>query len=522
MKTFKKDKELLSAYIDGELSPKEKEYIEEKINASLQLQKELADLMQLKKMTSSAYERIPEAPFFQTRLNAELNSSKLLLSKVKKWLPAAAITIVTAILLITLKLNPDFIKNIIEEQTTNLANLYKENLQPLLYAANLTNEDIFNFAFYSELPLDTTNEHILRLGYDSTGNEYFEIKKTDSPVKEDNFERFVQALDLNEVQKREIDSIISSYSDGLLAQVLVSDKNAVAINPNLWNYQKAIAAEILAYAKSKNERVYSSIVPSGIKPPERIQVSEFVRDLKPAREERYIFFTPDSIFTDNLKIDEMTFKRDMIQVEKELEKMNQEIARMNFQIRIDTTFKRFEKDSIWQKGFTVYIDTNKFKVTIPDVALRKMNIPLPNMDSINIIIRDALKNVDKLSIRIPDHKSGKREFKIDIQNGDSAKFKYYHFNDIVIDSVLRDHRFNLDSLQKFNFDPFEFFNDSTTSGLDFFFNDSSFFDMNKDLKQQMKELKEELRKFREDMKYFKVDPPTPADSVKPKKKYIEI
>lgn len=522
MKTFNKDKELLSAYIDGELSPKEKEYIEEKISSSLQLQKELADIKQLKKVTSSAYDRIAEAPFFQTRLNLELNSPKPFLSKIKRWIPAASITVVTVFLLISLKLNPDLIKNIIEEQTTNLANLYKDNLQPLLYAANLTNEDIFNFAFYSELPLDTTNEHILRLGYDSTGSEYFEIKRADTPVKENNLEKFVQALALDEIQKREINSIISSYSDDLMSQVLVSDRNAVAINPNLWNYQKVIAAEILAYAKSKNERVYSSIIPSGIRPPERIQVSEFVRDLRPAHEEKYIFFTPDSIFTDDLKIDEMAFKRDMMKMEKDLERMNKEIERMNFQIRIDTTFKRLQKDSIWQKGFTVFADTNKFTVKIPAIVLKRMNIPLPNMDSINTIIQDALKNVDKLSIKIPDHKSGRKEFKIEIQNGDSSKFKYYQFNDTMIDSILRDQHFNLDSLQKFNFNPFEFFNDSTSRGLDFFLNDSSFFDINKDLRKQMQELKEELRKFREEMKYFQVEPPVSPDSIKPKKKYIEI
>ena len=44
MKKSNTDIELLSAYVDGELSPAEKKYIEEKIKSSLELQKELADL----------------------------------------------------------------------------------------------------------------------------------------------------------------------------------------------------------------------------------------------------------------------------------------------------------------------------------------------------------------------------------------------------------------------------------------------------------------------------------------------
>ncbi len=532
MKTDTKIKELLSAYIDGELSPKEKEYIEEKISSSLELQKELADLKRLKELTASAYERLPEAPFFQTRLNAELAATKPFYSKIKKWIPAIGVTFLTAALMITLKVNPDLIKNVIEEQSSNLVNLYKENLQPLLYAANLTNEDIFNFAFYSELPLDETNQHYLRLGYDPNGAEYFEIKKSDSQIKEKNFEKFVQALDLNELQRKEMDSIINSYSDELMAQVLVSDKNTVAINPNLWNYQKAIAADILAFAKSKNVGVYNNIIPSGIRPPENIQLAKFVRELRPSREDRYIFFTPDSIFTDTFVFDDKAFRKELIELEKELVDMNKmekerirmdkNLVRINYQIRIDTTLKRLEKDSSWAKDFTVHIDANKFKVNIPNIVIRKFDVQMPNMDSINIIIQDALKNVEKFSIKIPDHKSITREFKIEMQNGDSLKIEEFNFNENMIDSIMKNQFPNLDSSHGFNFDPFKFFSDSTSGGLNYFFNDSSMFDMNEDLKKQMQELREELRKFREEMRYYQNDQPNQPDTVKPKLKGIEI
>ena len=64
MKKNNTDIELLSAYVDGELSTAEKKYIEEKIKSSLELQKELLDLKKLKELTSTSVDRISESPFF--------------------------------------------------------------------------------------------------------------------------------------------------------------------------------------------------------------------------------------------------------------------------------------------------------------------------------------------------------------------------------------------------------------------------------------------------------------------------
>ncbi|MCJ7553766.1 MAG: hypothetical protein MUO34_07765, partial [Ignavibacteriaceae bacterium] len=107
-------------------------------------------------------------------------------------------------------------------------------------------------------------------------------------------------------------------------------------------------------------------------------------------------------------------------------------------------------------------------------------------------------------------------------SGDSLKIEEFNFNENMIDSIMENQFPNLDSSHGFNFDPFKFFSDSTSGGLNYFFNDSSMFDMNEDLKKQMQELREELRKFREDMRYFQNDQPIQSDTVKPKLKGIEI
>ncbi len=72
MSKAEKDFELLSAYLDGELSPNEVEQLKQKIKSSLELQKKLEDLQQIKKLTSSSFKNLPESPYFETRLFARI------------------------------------------------------------------------------------------------------------------------------------------------------------------------------------------------------------------------------------------------------------------------------------------------------------------------------------------------------------------------------------------------------------------------------------------------------------------
>lgn len=170
MKNYRYDIEMLSAYLDGELSPKEKYYIEQKIKSSLDLQRKLNELKKLKTVTNESKPVLEESFYFEERLMASLSSSGHTGEKLKKWIPVFTFSGLAAVLVFVLSINPAFIKNIIDEQKGNIADFYKTNLKPLLYAANLSSEDIFNFALNEELPLDPSNSQILKLSYDQTGD----------------------------------------------------------------------------------------------------------------------------------------------------------------------------------------------------------------------------------------------------------------------------------------------------------------------------------------------------------------
>ncbi|HCY76317.1 MAG TPA: hypothetical protein DHV28_10380 [Ignavibacteriales bacterium] len=507
MKKLNTDIELLSAYIDGELSPAEKKYIEEKIKSSLELQKELSDLKKLKELTTFSLDKVSESPFFETRLFANLNNQTSSKFNIKKWIPISSLTLVTLALMGILKFNPNLIDDIIKQQKSNLVGFYKENLKPLLYAADLSNEDIFNFAVYQELPLDSTNNQILRLGNDLKGSEFFEIKKASNVSEPNNLKKFVAALDFNEGEIKSIDSIISSYSEQISGLVLVNDKNSVAINPKIWNTRKLILADILAFAKKHASANFNKIVP-----PEGIQfdnqsVAKWVDKAKAVKDDQYIFCTPDSIFKENFVFDMSEFKKNMENMTKELAQLqNEKNVLREYHFKMDSSFVRKNKNSDWTKQFKVFVDTNLIKVSVQNLAVDLPELNLPNFDSIATVIHEATQNIPFVNPPSPPVTVGKKrnnyEFNV-ITPKKKAKIE------VNLDSLM--HMNNLQN-EKIRSEQKNRIQDESDEGQsEVYYTDSLIIHQNKELKKEMDNLRKELRKFRED---FKGQSPKNNDSIK--------
>ena len=153
-KVNEKDIELISAYLDGELSDEEIILAELKISKSAELRAKFEELKKIKKLTSESFNSLPEAQYFEARVMQHIHSENSTKLKFKKWTPAIGFGLLAICLMLVLKFNPGILDRLLESQKTKIAGFYQQNLRPLLYTANLTNEDIFNFAFYKQLPLD--------------------------------------------------------------------------------------------------------------------------------------------------------------------------------------------------------------------------------------------------------------------------------------------------------------------------------------------------------------------------------
>jgi len=500
MKENMEDLKILSSYIDGELSPEEKEKFEDKIKSSLELQKHLEELTRLKELTSSV-KRIPESPFFETRLLAKLKERKSSSHKFKRWYPAIGLAAATIILMVVLKFNPEFINNLWEEQKSNIAGFYKENLQPLLFAADLNNEDIFNFAFNKELPLDNSRNQYLHLGYDETGKEYFEIKTAGYEEENNNYEKFIQALKLDEKQRMKVDSIIGGYARALESQVLVNENNTVAINPNLWNYRKAIFADLLVLAEDLNKEEYYKVVPAGFSNEDRVQIVNAVNQLKETPEHNYIFLTPDSIFSERFEFNFEEYEEHLREVQTHLEETNEKLAKVEINIRFDSTLHMLEKRLERENMFNIIIDSNNCRVNLSRFEIPEFDIP--DLDSINEIIKRTTRNFDQLTVHIPEIEHLQQGFRIEYYKDDSLQTYEYKYENYNLDSLIESHDILFDSINSYNWKQFEYFNDSMANKFRFEFDDDLPYYDEEMLNEQMKMLREELNQFREDMQEWR-------------------
>lgn len=496
-----KNMELLSAYLDGELSQSERNEAEKLLQSSLEMQKKLEDLKKVKQLTSKV-ERIPESPFFETRLMSEIEGEKKDSGKLRKWIPAAALAFVTIIVMTILRINPNLVNQLWDQQKEAIAGFYKDNLQPVLLAANLTNEDIFNFAFNNELPLDESRKQYLLLGYDDSGKEFFEIRNADQKLDRNSYKEFVSAMNLNEQQKQTVDSIIGSYGKALETQVLVNDKNTIAINPNLWNYRKAIFADLLVAAEKLNIEKFNRIVPTGLTDSERVRVVSAVEKMKSAPENQYIFITPDSVFEEVYAFNLEEYEKELVKLEKQIEAKEKKIRQFSFNFNFDSTFTQLAQNNRLSHSFSISIDSNICRIDIPEHRIA--DIRIPDIESIDPIIEQATNNVHFYAFKVPKVERSKTKIKIEYFDEDSVFTYEMKFDGLNMDSLAKSKpefdMYKLDQLKQIK--PFD---DSMLAKYQFDRDYYRRYFSDEELRKQMEEFQKEIQQWNEEMKEWEIE-----------------
>ena len=499
MKNFYNEYEMLSAYIDGELNDEEIKYIEEKLAVSKDLQQKLNELKRIKELTQTSRKRVPESPYFEPKLINQLSSKPAKGFSFRKWAPVFGIAAATIVLMIFLKTNPKFFDTIIEEQKNRLAGLYTENLEPLFITAGLTNEDVFDFALHRKLPLDKETGQYLMLGSNEDGSEYFEIKKAVQTDSKDDFNKFVTALDLNEHQKKQIDSILEFYARDLQEKILVNKNNTVALSPKLWNYNKAIFADVMAFAKDANSDQFAKIVPAAISEIDRPELVKLAHVVRTASDSDYIFMTPDTIFIHKFKFDREKFDKEMdkmqVELKNNLKEAQEQFKEQNFLLNITKNKVKIMSDKMKDKNFEFYIDTNICRIQLPDVNFNVSAVQMPDLVNLEAQIEAATKNIRSFSVKIPKGTGYKNKFEFRIDTGDSTqKFdvEIPHFKTPIIpEEFLNDSLF-------INGEVFSLKGDSLANAIRMMINDSLMFNQN-EFHFELKEFKKEMKKLREQM-----------------------
>lgn len=388
-----------------------------------------------------------------------LNNKKIIVL-LKKNLLLIFLMVLSLILMINFKHKKE-LKNFYEESKNKLLT-YINNLNPLFAKTIITNEDVFNFAFYKSLPLDKEKNKVLIIKNVDDKN-ILEIK-TSSISNTENLKSFLKLFGASKKDNIKIDSLLSAYKNKIYLNVFSGNDETYAINPDLILIRENLLADLLKISAEINyekaNKVFSYNKLKELKNAFPIPAKKMNED--------FLIVTKDTIFEKRISFNKNKLEKQIKELEKSNEELDLKMKDENFNVKIDTKFKPQKENLIrYQK------DSSLLKITFPnDYITNQLN------DSIKKIIEYDIENIHK---KIEKNKvfrkltsTQRKIFFInpyDITNEALEVVKGINISKIVNEAILKD-----SSLKKY-------INDSI----------------------QNKKLKEELRKANKQLKIYNID-----------------
>ncbi len=289
--------------------------------------------------------------------------------KVKKWLPVAGLVLLTFALIMFFKKKN--LEEIVNEQGKSIVEFYTQNLEPLFSRASLTKEDVYDFAFNNQLPLDKSNGQYFKLNDLSDGNNYFEFRKaSQDDLQKTDLAGFEKNLGLNKGQSSRVDSILESYKEELKRQIFVNDKNTIAINYNLWDLNKAIKADVLRYLSQENLEKLDKLTSAYSSLYNNQAVDKMINEVRTDKRDRFIFVTPDTIFSHNFRFNEEKLRRQAREFEKNAKEFEKNVK---LKIAFNNGLKKASKG--WnKKDFKLEVDSDFCRIEIPPIEIPEIDL----------------------------------------------------------------------------------------------------------------------------------------------------
>jgi len=526
MRQFDNDYENLSALADNELREDQAAIYREKLRQSPAMREKYNDIQRVKKAVGDL-PRLPEDHYFNTRLGEFIKEENKSVSRWKPFYkPAASLAAVTFVLMTFFSISPGFLDDLFERQKGNILDFYTKNLRPYFAKEELTKDDIFNFAFSQVLPIDSAGGNVISLD-GSGGGASIAIREATLGDSKITLKEFTEKLNLNQEQKSKLDKVLKKYEDKIRKSILVNDNNTVAVNTNIWNYNAALKAEIMAIAAENKEA--ASVMPTSL-----LESMPAFASINFADDEgSFVCINPDTVFVMPIKVN----TKDPVYNMPVANKVN---IIKNTQVVLAPKKEKTggyhagHGDTSKIKKFRVYVDSNIIKFDMPDFSWGSGMPTIIDLRKIDSLVDLSMKNFEtKFRFdTIPGGKGFNFDMKFDVpgkehfygfridtaKNGTAFDFNFPGLDsngkiriqipdgldklpDMKslgnLDSLMIFRKLDKDSVYQFNF-PF--------NGLE-----------GPDLKQfqeEMKKFREEMKKFREELK--------PVVPKKKEKKPVEV
>lgn len=418
---------------------------------------------------------------------------------IKKILPYAVLLIITAALMLFFK-QSDKLNEYMVEGKSSLIEYYTENLKPLFFKTEITNEDVFNFALHKNIPVDKENKKLLQINSDEENGKSFMIKPGVWKSKTNNFEKYVNYLELNKKQIADLDSILTLYKEDLYTSILLDDSNTVAVSPNIYHLQKAAYGDILRFTEllkkdkasltDKNEEVF-----------DHEKVMNLINEKNKSNE--FIVFAEDTVFETICDYDKIKIKKKLTSAKGNLDELRSELKSKG--IFNGDKLKNSKIESQDDRDDIIFEISSKMKKAyVPESYTSSISIP--EIGNINFGIT-SFKTADELEGLTIQTDSLLNSLVVRISNGiDEALETKFEF-DFNIDELedLSSENFGIE--ENLNLDEWAEFGlriDSLANSFEFHFSDSlGEFDYSKfkvDMKKFKKVIHENKNKIKQEVK----------------------
>lgn len=359
------------------------------------------------------------------------------LTVFKRWLPGIGLVILTVALLFYFKNYEKEINTLVEKGKQNFIS-YLEDLKPIIFRTEYLTEDVFNFAFYQELPLDRQNDKVLQLEESSDKTNSYKIAPASETSKPYSYGGFLESIEATDKDNQRIDSILNSYIDDLSAAVLYNEKNTLAVNSNLHLLNKAILADIYSYLHSTENYQLAGLIPRNFRESNIRDIQKMLPPKLPDHQNEFIVLAPDTVFKQNLSFnygtpefnkkkfkqnfDEEAFERSMDSLKNKLKKLKIDIAIQNDELKA-------EKESLKTELKTLSQGRERI---VRDYSARNY---APDVDSIIVKVNKVTDKLKSMSFAFLADTTNKK-FNFNIKK-DGAKVFEMNFDMSGFDSTMK-------------------------------------------------------------------------------------
>lgn len=244
---------LLTEYLDGVLNGADRTMVDNLIAEDSTIRKEFEELKKLRGLLSDQI-TVESNPAFWTRLSSSLEQHEAeenLLPFPRRYFPTATLASAVGVLLIGLVVfqNRMSLLHFMTQKSQMVQSVYEQgilkgSILPLL--SHIDNNQVLQFSLLGVLPLEKNSDLALRVDQNATNG--YQIKLDRTPVTKKSkpltVKDFYAEIQATKEQEDVIDSLCGLARRRLEGSVLVSENNAVAIDPELAQLNKVMVSNI--------------------------------------------------------------------------------------------------------------------------------------------------------------------------------------------------------------------------------------------------------------------------------------